>query len=268
MKTKLCLLASAIALLSACGGEKQANAPAPQTASATQTSTLPSYSVATEFSNPPYIYYDAGNAVGLEHDLLTAIAEKEGFQLKFTPTSWDNMFAQVEKGEVDIIGSNISMTEERKKKYTFTEPYFESATMAIYKKDGIQLPDWRSLGQYKVAVQSGTSQEDAIKKAGLTAESTNTNWLGVKTILADQNDVMVGDKGVMLYYAKQNNLKSSALPTTDKDSIGFIVKQGDAELLKKLNSGLQKIKADGTYDKLYEKWLGEKAVVVAPSADN
>ncbi len=265
MNAKLGLLTSMMVLLTACGGHQQSSS---STASeAAPASTLPVYRVSTEFSNPPYIFYDAGKGMGWEYDLLTAIAEKEGIQLSFTPTSWDSMFEQIEKGETDIIASNISITDARKSKYSFTAPYFESASVAIYTKDGLQIPDWQKLTQYKVAVQSGTSQEESLIKANVKHESAATNWLGIKTVLAGQNDVMIGDKGVMMYYAKQHNMKSTELPSPTKDIIGFIVKKDNPELLNKLNSGLQKIKTDGTYDKLYEKWLGAKAVVVAPTTE-
>lgn len=273
-KSLLLSIVSFSILLAACGQESapttsqtNASSPAPQAA----TREGKTYMVATENTTPPFITRNEQNqASGFEYDLLQAIAEKKGFNLTFIPKTWTEMFTSLENGEVDIITSNISITPERQQKYDFVTPHFESATYVLHKDDA-KITNWKDLANKNVAVQVDTLQQDLAGKYNVKYTAYETPWLAVKPVLSGEHDAFVGDKGVVLYFHNQykNYSKISILPDEDgtPDMIGMAVKKGDTELLNILNDGMKQIRADGTYDKIYTKWLGNESIASSVDAN-
>ncbi|ULJ63362.1 substrate-binding periplasmic protein [Wielerella bovis] len=274
MKKSLSILSLSI-LLAACGGQETTPAPKAEEQTQTQTTSAPAkregktYMVATESSNPPFVTRDGnGQISGFEYDLLEAIAEKKGFNLTFIPKSWNEMFASLDSDSVDIITSNISITPERQQKYDFVTPHFESGSYVL-QKSGNKVSTWKDLANKNVAVQTDTLQQDLLNKYNLKHSAYDSAWAGVKPVLSGEQDAFVADKGVILYFHNQykNESSVSALPDEDgkADLIGIAVKKGNTDLLNILNDGMKQIRADGTYDKIYNKWLGSDDG--APSAD-
>lgn len=273
MKKSLSILGLSI-LLAACSNSETTSTPASKTDNATATSASAprsgkTYTVATESTTPPFITRDEqGHTSGFEHDLLQAIAEKKGINLTFTSKLWDELFTSLEAGQVDIITSNISITPEREQKFDFVTPHFESASYILY-KGNIKVSSWKDLANKNVALQAGTTQQDLADKYKVKYTTYDAPWLGIRPVLAGEHDVFVGDKGVVLYFHAQYGDESrvAALPDEDgqKDLIGMAVKKGDTELLNILNDGMKQIRADGTYDKIYTKWLGSESI--APVAE-
>lgn len=272
MKKSLIVLSLGF-LLAACGGEStQQAAPAPQatpakteTPAASAVSTAEpvegkAYIVVTESSNPPYVSRNKeGQVEGFEYDLLQAIAEKKGIKLNFLPKTWNEMFESIDTGNADIITSNISITPERQQKYEFVTPHFESSSYALH-KTGNKIATWKELTNKKVGVQVDTFQHELLNKYALKGTAYDSAWLGVKSVLGGEQDAFIADKGVILYYQNQykNETEASALPNDEgkADLIGFAVKKGNTELRDVLDDGLKQIRADGTYEKIYAKWLG------------
>lgn len=268
MKKSLSILSLSAMFLAACGGQETAvpaapaaqNTETPVAATASAASNAKTYLVVTESSNPPYVSRDAqGQVSGFEYDLLQAIAEKKGIKLNFVPKTWNEMFSSLDQGNADIITSNISITPERQQKYEFLTPHFESASYAL-QKTGNKVSSWKELASKNVGVQLDTFQQELLNKYSLKNTPYDSAWLGVKAVLGGEQDVFVADKGVILYYHNQykNETAVSALPNEDgkADLIGIAVKKGNTELRDTLDDGLKQIRADGTYDKIYAKWLG------------
>lgn len=272
MKKTLGTLSLSMLLLAACGGNEtsqstpaqQQATPAPKTETATAAASAPAasktYTVVTESSNPPYVSRNKeGQVEGFEYDLLQAIAEKKGIKLTFLPKTWNAMFESINTGNADIMTSNISITPERQQKYDFVTPHFESTSYALHKK-GNKVATWKELANKKVGVQADTFQQELLNKYALKGTPYDSAWLGTKSVLGGEQDVFIADKGVILYYQSQykNDIEASELPNDEgkTDSIGFAVKKGNTELRDVLDDGLKQIRADGTYDKIYAKWLG------------
>lgn len=261
MKKSLSILGLGI-LLTACGGEE----PAQTTITALENNTPAvrdgkTYMVVTEKESAPFIVPDEfGNTSGFEYDLLQAIAEKKGFNLNFVSKSWEQMFVALETGEADIITSNISVTPERQQKYSFVTPHFESGTYALHKSP-TRITNWKDLVGKKVAVQLDTYQQDLAGKYGVSTTTFETPFGALKAVFTGEQDVFIGDKGVVMYFHNQypeSNL--DALPDeVEKDMIAMAVKKDNTELLNLLNDGMKGIREDGTYNKIYVKWLGSDA---------
>lgn len=219
------------------------------------------YKVGTDAAYAPFESVDpSGKIVGFDIDVLSAIAEAEGFKVEFINTKWDGILANLATNKMDIIVSAVTIDDERKKEVDFSDPYFESTNYILVPKDS-PIKSMADLKGKKVAVQQGTTGDMAITKF------LGKNYDGIKrfggnpeAFLELKNgrvDAAVADSGVVVEYVKANpdqNLKIVKDEKFPKEYYGIAVKKGNTELLEKINSGLKKIKENGEYDRIYKKW--------------
>lgn len=229
--------------------------------------TAPIIHVLTTGSVSPFNFRDEnGNVIGFEPDLIEAIAANQGMRVQIIPKSWEQVWATIDKNpnEPTLAMNTIGITEERQKKYLLSESYVRAPNaLAVLKDSPIQTV--RDANGKKISVMQGsTIILDEIKAQNIKpAQLVNRNslYLTLGAITNHSADVAWGDKLVMAYYAKNMNvpIRFIDLPNDGVDDrVVFILNKKDTELLDKINRGLANLKADGTYDKIYQKWFGTK----------
>lgn len=269
MKINNALISSVVALfLAACGGADQATEKQPNnTAASPAQSNKPIVKVAIDPNYPPFSLHGPDGLSGFDVDMLKAIAEKSGFEVTFSPYPWDILLAQLNSGQADIATGGITITDERKTQMDFSEPYNE-ISIALLTHSGSGIQNFEQARGKKIAYKAETTAETALRKLlnGTepdTSLGTETAWKAVQYALPSSEgggkaDAVIGDSTLFEYYAKQyadKDVKVIYNPTATKELNAFVVKKGNNELLSKLNKGLAEIKADGTYDKIRNKWL-------------
>ena len=199
----------------------------------------------------PFVMSDADNRPsGFGIDFVTAIGEKQGFRPNFIPHPFSGMLESVGKG-ADMAVAAITVTDERKALVDFTNTHFETS-QAVLVPEGSSIASLNDLKGKKVAIVDNTVGADIVLQlqAGNGSITHNTS---------------------VSYYA--NNYKSKKLrvltdPSLPKEHYALAVAKNKPELLKKLNTGLEQIKADGTYDKIYQKWFQSSVTTQAvPASD-
>ena len=113
--------------------------------------------VATNATFPPLEFVDMNKEiVGYDMDIIKAIAEEAGFEVKFMNTSWDGIFATLDSDNCDIIAAGVTITPEREKRYLFSEPYYKmrQAVVVPLKSDITKMDD---LAGKRVGAQIGTT---------------------------------------------------------------------------------------------------------------
>lgn len=223
------------------------------------------YSIATDTTFAPFEFQDAqGNFVGIDMDLIRAIGEDQGFNVDIKPLGFDAALQAVQANQVDGVIAGMSITDERKNVFDFSEPYFESGIQMAVLKDNDDIRSYEDLRGKRVSVKNGTQGSDfanSIKdKYGFEVVSfadSSTMFDEVKT----GNSVAVfEDYPVLLYGIQQGNGFKTVTPKEDPTGYGFAVNKGrNADLLKKFNDGLNNLKAQGKYDEILQKYLGEGA---------
>ncbi|HEU4458249.1 MAG TPA: basic amino acid ABC transporter substrate-binding protein [Methylibium sp.] len=264
---KTAALAACGVLLAACG-KKDAPAPAasaPASAPVAASAPPPAkvYVVGTDAAYAPFeSQNEKGEIVGFSVDLLTAVAAKGGFEIKFVNTPWEGIFNALAQGDRDLLISSITITDERKQTMDFSEPYFDAYQLIAVKADS-KVAKFDDLKKLKVGVQTGTTGDEVVTKLQ-GKNSTNVKRfestpLALKELEAGGVDAVVADNGVVVNYV-QNNAGAKFKTVSDSafapEQYGIAVKKGNAELLDKVNKGLAAIKADGSYDTLYAKAFG------------
>lgn len=250
-----------------CGGSKT---PAPNnqsegTPNPTPSSQVKEYVVGTDASYAPFESVTEKNEfVGFDIDVVKAIAVKGGFKVKFVNTPWEGIFTTLKNGDRDFLVSATTITDERKKEMDFSEPYFEAIQMIAIGKDAT-ITKFDDLKGHIVGVQIGTTGDEVVStllgKDSKDIKRFESTPLALKELENSGVEAVVADNGVVINYVKNNTGKGfKMLEDTSfiKEFYGLPVKKGNKELLDKINDGLKKMKADGTYDKIYADYFGKK----------
>ena len=260
-KTHLIPLIAALALFG-CGQSEVKKVAEPKVASAVAiTDSRPVYNVYFDINGiAPFVMADADNRPsGFGIDLVTAIGDKQGFRPNFIPHDFTGMLEDLGKG-ADMAVSAISITDERRALVDFTNSHFESS-QAILVPEGSTNTTVNDLKGKKVATPEGSVGEDMLSQIqagnGSIVHSTSV-WAAVQQVMRKEVDAAFTDVAPLTYYA--NNYKDRKLrviidPSLPKDYYALAVAKGKPELLKKLNAGIEQVKADGTFDKIYQKWF-------------
>ena len=201
--------------------------------------------------------------VGYDIDIIKAIAQKSGLQIKIVNTPWTGIFAALNNGDVDLVISGVTINEKRKQSYDFTTPYFEARQLIGVHKDS-NVNGLKDLAGKKVAVVTGSTGDDiASREFGKTSPDIKrfeSTPVAIAELANSGVDAVIGDNGVIAFRVQEHKqLKTVSDPNFPKEYFGIVVKQGNKALLDKLNAGLATIKADGTYAKIYKTWFQAEA---------
>jgi polar amino acid transport system substrate-binding protein len=243
----VCLLACVLAagVFAGGGGQKKGRAAA----------------IATDTTFAPFEFQDAaGNYVGIDIELLAAIAADQGFAYELQPLGFSAAVAALESSQADGVIAGMSITDERKLKYDFSAPYYDSGVvMAIRAGDG-SIKSYADLGGKRVAVKTGT--EGATFAEGIAAQ------YGFNLVYFDESPFMYEevksgnsaacfeDYPVMGYGISQGNGLQMVTAMERGSSYGFAVLKGkNQDLLKKFDAGLVNVRKNGTYQKILDKYI-------------
>ncbi|XGC81527.1 basic amino acid ABC transporter substrate-binding protein [Bdellovibrio bacteriovorus] len=201
--------------------------------------------------------------VGFDIEILKAIGEKSGLKLRFVNTPWEGLFNQLESGDRDILISAITINDDRKKVMDFSDPYFEAVQLIVVPLSS-KISKFSDLKGKKIGVQTGTTGDEVA--SGLLGKTSDDikrfegTPLALQELSARGVDAVIADNGVINNFMANNksDFKTISDPTFKKEFYGIAVKKGNTELVKKINEGLAAIKADGTYDSIFNKYFGNK----------
>ncbi len=217
--------------------------------------------VGTNAEYPPFEYVDEdGNITGFDVDIINAIAEKQGLEVQLVNTRWDGIFVALASGEFDMVISAATITDERKETVNFTDPYFNAGQMiAVRKEDAGNITSPDDLPGLTVGVQLGTTGDIAASEMeGVTVERYDEITQAFQALANGSVDAIVNDGPVSADIIRSNpefNCTMVGEPFTD-ELYGMAVRKELPDLLASLNEGLAAIKADGTYDEIYNKYFG------------
>lgn len=166
----------------------------------------------------------------------------------------------LKNGDIDAIIATMTITEERKKEVDFSDVYFKAGQSLLVKKgSNIKSIDDVKQGVKVLAVKGSTSTNNIRQKSPEATVLEFENYSEAFTALkAGKGDVLTTDNAILYGMAKQDsNYEVVGKKFTD-EPYGIAVQKGVDDLTKEINSLLKDMKANGEYDKLYEKWIGQK----------
>lgn len=264
IKKKLSIWSSLVLafLLAACSGQDTQ-----QQAETAQKAAVQAYTVAVDAAYAPFEYQDdQGKIVGFSVDLMKAIAEKQGIHFDFYNTPYEGIFARLDTGERDVVLASATITEERQKSMDFSDPYFQATQMIVVGANDTDIQSFADLKDRLVSVQTGTTgdlvMQDLQGKTSEKIKRMESMPLALNELLEGGVNASVGDNGVIQYFVANNSdiqFRTIVDEGFDKEEYGFVIKKGRSDgLLPAINAGLAAVKADGTYDKIYQQWFGKQ----------
>lgn len=229
------------------------------------TANLPTYRVAIDPYYPPFEYLDEnGKIVGFDVDLLNTIAEKEGFKPDYQANEILNIVPSVQEGKDDLGASSIFILPERQEVVDYSESYFELPLAFLGLEAEGRPQSINDITGKTIAVQKNIIMETIVDEEyvpkGNEKHGVKSNFLAFQNVIQGHSDVMIDNVVTLqgfLPKAEGKETYTLQLPKEKNLQLGYVVQKGNTELLNKLNSGLKKVKEDGTYDKIYDKWFGK-----------
>lgn len=219
------------------------------------------YDIGTDLTFAPFEFQNAdGEYIGIDIDLLHAIAEDQGFAVRLKPLGFDSAIQAVQSNQIDGMIAGMSITEERKKSFDFSDAYFDSGIQMAVKKGNNEIKDYDDLKNKTVAAKVGTESADFLEKNkskyGYDIRSFDDATGLYQSLENGSVDAIVDDYPVLGYAVTNGQNLQFAGEKISGSSYGFAVKKGkNPELIEKFNAGLKKLKADGTYDKILAKYI-------------
>jgi len=225
---------------------------------------LPTFSVATSWGYPPFVWVDGkGRKVGFDADVLRAIAVVEKFNIgEVLDMDFEGLIPALVAGKYDIFFGGITITKERAKVIAYTNPYWESNLSVLVRKDsGLNIVTALCLG-HKAGAHRGTTQHAFLKglvDAGVDVEPAiyDRPIMALMDLLNGRIDCMVNDVPTTDAYYKEHpdKLKKVGVVYTGQLT-GMAVRKGDPNgILPLINDGFNKLHEMGIWDHLVNAYF-------------
>ncbi|MCX8567470.1 MULTISPECIES: amino acid ABC transporter substrate-binding protein [Hyphomicrobiales] len=217
------------------------------------------FKIGTEGTYAPFTYHDASGAlVGFDVEIGKEIAKRLGVKAEFLEGKWDGLIAGIDAKRYDAVINQVGITEARKAKYDFSEPYIASKAVLIVSGKNADIKDFADL-KGKKSAQSLTSNFGKIaEKNGAELVGTDGFDQSIQLVLNGRADATINDS-LSFYDFKKHKPDADVKIVAEEekaDYSGVIVRKGDPELVAAINKALAEIKADGTYKKISETYFG------------
>ncbi|WP_372341200.1 transporter substrate-binding domain-containing protein [Streptomyces sp. CC224E] len=221
----------------------------------------------TTCTHLPYAPFQSerdGKVVGFDVSLMDLVAKRLGVKQDIVDKSFETIKtgADLNAGLCDVAAAGMTITDERKQNLDFADPYFDAAQGLLARK-GVEARTLADVKRHGLTLgsQAATTGESLAHDKGIDSVSFESSDAELNGLRTGQVDLLIQD-----YPVAQNWLKTDASDAAKFDLVatiptgeqyGFAVKKdGNPKLLDAINKTLSQAKRDGTYKKLYEKWIG------------
>lgn len=215
--------------------------------------------IGTDATFPPFELVDetTKELTGFDVDLMKAVAAKAGLEVEFTNVGFDPLLAGIAQCQYDGGIAAITITDERKQQMSFSDPYFDAGQVVIVKQNNTDIQGKANLSGKTVGSQIGTTGAIEVGKIeGAKLKTYDSFDLAFQDLINGQIDAVIADNPLALGYVGKNAAKLKIVGEMfTSESYGIAVCNKKADLVQKLNQGIAAVKADGTLDKLIQKWI-------------
>ena len=219
-----------------------------------------SYTIVADSSFAPFEYQDeSGKYVGIDMELIKAIAEQQGFTITIQNPGFDAALNAVQAGQADAVIAGMSITDARKKIFDFSDAYY-SSNILLAVKNGSDIASYEDLKGKTVGAKNGTASytflESNKDKYGYTLKAFDEASGMYDSLNSGSIDALMDDEAVLLYAIQQGRDFATPIPGEKSGEYGFAVKKGaNPELIEMFNNGLAALVESGKYDEILNKYF-------------
>jgi polar amino acid transport system substrate-binding protein len=219
--------------------------------------------VCSDIPYAPFEFKDGEILTGFDIELVRAVAEQLGLKAEFKATPFDAIIPALAAGNCDLVASATTITEERKQKVAFSQPYFDAdQSLLVRVADAEKYKALADLKGRKIGVQSGTTGE-TYAKTNTPEGGTVKDFPGAEDLFnaltAKDIDAVLQDFPVNAYRALQAKDKFAVTQTFKTgEQYGFAMAKDNTKLVQAVDNALEQLRSSGAYDSLYKTWFGER----------
>jgi ABC-type amino acid transport substrate-binding protein len=206
----------------------------------------------------PFMYPGAdGNPTGFEHEILASFAETNGLELEIVwVEDFATIFDALERGDGDLIASTLTITDERRERFDFSEPYFSTRVVLVQRR-GAGLNDPASLVGKTALTIAGTTYESTLRAlSGVHLQYVATEEAMYEKLAAGVGDVLATDSANFLWVGRNYPNLETGEVLSDRQFYGFAFRKGDP-LRQRLDTHLDALIENGTYWKYLRETFGD-----------
>ncbi|WP_404291760.1 amino acid ABC transporter substrate-binding protein/permease [Glutamicibacter arilaitensis] len=225
------------------------------------------YVIGTDTTFAPFEFRQDGELTGIDMDLINTIAKDQGFEVEIRSLGFSAALQALSSNQVDGVIAGMSITDERKEIYDFSEPYFESGVQMAVDRDDETTKGYEDLEGETVVAKTGSEGETYAKSIadeyGFTVKSLDQSATMYESVKSGSAVAVIDDYPVLAYGIAQNNGLKTVTDKVPGGSYGFAVNKGEnTALLAAFNDGLAELKASGEYDKILNEYLADPSAAV------
>lgn len=216
--------------------------------------------VGLEGTYPPFSFQgDDGKLTGFEVEFAEELAKHLGVKASLKPTKWDGMLASLDSKRIDVVINQVTISDERKKKYDFSTPYTVSGIQALVKKGNEGVIKTAADLKGKVGVGLGTNYEEWLRQnvQGVDIRTYDDDPTKYQDLRVGRIDAILVDRLAALDLVKKT--KDTLAVTGEafsRQESGVALRKGNEDLLKAVDAAIADMQKDGTLKALSEKWFG------------
>ncbi|NLK93654.1 MAG: ABC transporter permease subunit [Clostridiales bacterium] len=232
--------------------------------------------VGTNAEFPPFEYMnDSGEVDGFDVALMKAIGQEMGYNIQFTNMEFKSLTASLKTGGLDAVIAGMTITDERKQTVDFSDSYY-TATQSIIIPQNSNITSLEELNGKKIAVQEGTTGDIIVTPGDdneIIKEATVKRFKkGSDAIIELQNGgvdaVVIDENPAKNFVNKNSDTLKLVQDTSTTEEYAIAVGKGNSELLKDINTGLEKVKANGKFDELVNEYINGAVSETQEKSDN
>lgn len=214
--------------------------------------------VGIEGAYPPFNFYNSSNELeGFDVDITNEIAKRMDVKVNFVATPWDSIIGGLLSNKYEIIISSMAITEERKEKVDFTEPYYRTGAQLFAPADTEMKDAKTDLKGKKIGVVTGTTFTQEVEKLGGEPVLYKSDLLSFQDMANGRIDGAITDKAVGGNIIVENDYDAVAVGDILYDEVaGITVNKDEKELVKEIDRHIKEMVKDGTYADISKKWFG------------
>ena len=216
--------------------------------------------VAQEGTYAPWSFHDANDVLtGFDVDVAKEIAERLGVEARFVEGPWDGLLAGVEVGRYDVLINSVGVTEERKLKYDFSDPYAFNRPIVIVRADYDEIHSFEDLKGKRTANTITSTFAEEAEKYGAKVTGVDDLNQTIELVLSGRFDATLNTEVTYMDYMKAHpdaNLKIAAYGP-DATWIAIPVRKGDqsASFLDAVNDAIADMREEGVLSELSMKYF-------------
>lgn len=218
--------------------------------------------IGTEGTYAPFSFHDvSGQLTGFDVEIGRAVAQHIGVKAEFVEGKWDGLIAGLDARRYDAVINQVSITDARKAKFDFSDPYIATHAALIVRSDNTTIKTFDDLKGKKSANTLTSNFGKIAKDHGADVVAVQGFNESVDLLTSGRVDATVNDSLSFLDFKKHKpdaKVKIAAIDESAADDrSGVLVRKNNPQLVAAINKALAEIHADGTYAKISNKYFGK-----------